>query len=112
MAIVRLFAQQAMAGRAPLNGPVKLTVEAIYLQPTSWSETKAAATYWKTSTPDLSNILKLLEDSLNAIVWRDDAQVARVSIEKRYGSVSEMHVAVETLEITLEDVVRNRLEVK
>ncbi|MDV2986169.1 UNVERIFIED_CONTAM: RusA family crossover junction endodeoxyribonuclease [Methylobacteriaceae bacterium AG10] len=100
MSLAKLAAHQAMAGRAPLEGPVELTVEAIFLAPSGWSKKKRAATVWKLSRPDLSNIEKLVEDSLNEIVFLDDTQVVRrgPSTCKRYGERAETRVSVRVLD--------------
>jgi Holliday junction resolvase RusA-like endonuclease len=34
--------------------------------------------------PDCDNIVKLISDALNTIVWRDDAQVVDLVVRKRY----------------------------
>lgn len=36
--------------------------------------------------PDASNYLKGLEDALNGILWKDDSQLAIVSMRKRYAA--------------------------
>lgn len=99
MALASLAAHQAMAGRVPLDGPVELCVEAIYLAPKGWSRKKRAAALYKTSRPDLSNIEKLVEDSLNGIVFIDDSQVVRRGPEccKRYGERAETRITVRPL---------------
>jgi Holliday junction resolvase RusA-like endonuclease len=79
------FAQQAMNGREPLQGPLSVSVEAIFPKPVSWSKKRAAATLWHTSKPDSDNLLKCL-DGLNGVVWRDDAQIARAEITKIYST--------------------------
>ena len=76
--------KKAMAGRPLFEGPVMLTVSAAYVHPASWSAKKKAATYWKTTKPDIDNIVKLVKDALNRVAWQDDAQVAVVRQRKHY----------------------------
>jgi Holliday junction resolvase RusA-like endonuclease len=94
MGVVQSYAQRAMEGRPPLEGPIKLQCRVTYLQPASWSKKKKAATVWKTSKPDVDNITKLLKDSLNKIAFHDDAQVADLSIQKCYGPISQTVVTI------------------
>lgn len=100
MSLAKLAACQAMNGRAPIEGPVELTVEAVFLVPSTWSKKKAGAAVWKLSRPDLSNIEKLVEDSLNEIVFLDDTQVVRRGPRscKRYGDRAETRVTVRMLD--------------
>lgn len=99
MACVRDFASRAMDGRAPISGPVELVVVAIYPWPKSMSAMKRAApgAEWRTSRPDAGNIAKLIEDSMNLIVYQDDAQIALSRTEKRYGDVPMLTVTVKVL---------------
>lgn len=87
--LVRLAAQQAMAGRSPIEGPVRLTVVAILGIPVSWSLKKqraaAVGEVLPTKKPDLDNILKAIKDGMNGVTWRDDAQVVQVVASKAYG---------------------------
>lgn len=39
---------------------------------------------WATSRPDLDNLYKAVTDSMIGIVYKDDAQIVRASIEKAY----------------------------
>lgn len=39
---------------------------------------------WPTVVPDVDNFLKGILDSANGILWRDDAQICRVTGEKSY----------------------------
>lgn len=98
MAQFRLFAAEAMAGRDLLEGPLEMTARFVYEIPKSWSKAKRANSKWKVSTPDYDNLAKLCGDSLNCVVWHDDAQVASARIEKVYGDRAEVIVTVRELE--------------
>lgn len=56
------------AGMAPWEGPVTLLVKAHVKTPTA--------------KPDGSNILKLIEDALNRLAYKDDAQVVDARVVK------------------------------
>lgn len=98
------YAKQAMARRkgALLTGALKMEVLCIYAIPASWTKAKRAAAaqglVWKTSTPDLDNIFKAPADSLNGIAYADDAQIAVVSVAKRFGLVERTVIRVSELE--------------
>lgn len=96
-AVIRDFAYQAMAGRAPFEGPLRLIIEAEYLPPASWSRKKQNAASWKITKPDADNLAKCVCDSMNKIVFLDDAQVADVRISKTYAGVARLVVSVEPL---------------
>ena len=83
----------------PLEGPVRLTVEAVFALPASWSKKKRAAMLGRphTSKPDASNVAKAIEDALNRIAYADDAQIAEAVTRKRWGEAAETRVTVETL---------------
>lgn len=95
-AMVRQIAAQAMAGRMPLEGPVKLEITAFMHPAESWSKKRRASARWVTGKPDCDNVVKLVGDSFNNIVWGDDAQVASLSMERRYSltEVERVEVAV------------------
>jgi Holliday junction resolvase RusA-like endonuclease len=98
MDVVKLFAQRAMEGTAPLEGPLRMQVRATYLVPVSWSKKKQASATWKSTKPDADNITKILKDSLNKIVWQDDAQVADLHVQKKFGPIASVTVCVSRLE--------------
>lgn len=84
----------------PIDGPVRLTVRAIFKIPASWSKKKAAAHIWRAHTqkPDLSNIIKHLEDGLNRIAWVDDSQIAEYGpCAKVWGDRDETIMTVERI---------------
>lgn len=87
----------AMMGRDPLDGPVSLTMTAVFPIPVSWPKTKrqkaAAGAVRPTGKPDCDNLLKSI-DGLNGIVFRDDAQVAEARISKIYGEQPSLTITV------------------
>lgn len=93
--------QVAMKGREPLTGPLNVTVTAIMGVPPSWSAKKRDAALvgaiWPTGRPDADNCQKVAFDGLNGICWRDDSQVVRATIEKRYGEEPKVQVEIKLM---------------
>lgn len=83
-AMVRSLAADAMAGRAPFQGPLILDVALVLNTPASWSKKKRAAALYVTGKPDIDNIAKLIGDALNGIVWSDDSQLCDLHFQRRY----------------------------
>lgn len=94
----RVFAESAMAGRPPFDGPLAMAARFVYVAPASWSAKKRAAAKWKASKPDADNLVKIIKGSVNAVVYHDDAQVASLTVEKVYGARAEIVVTVAELE--------------
>lgn len=78
-ALVKDFAQQAIAGGDPLTVPVDLLVEFRFAIPDSWPKWKrelaAAGLLHHTAKPDCSNLVKAVEDACNGVLFKDDGQV-------------------------------------
>lgn len=71
----------------PLDGPVSMEVFAWMKMPKkSKKKTIAMETgeIQPTKKPDISNILKSIEDALNTVAFLDDKQIVELRIEKRY----------------------------
>ena len=101
---VALFAQQAMAGRPVMAGPVALSVTALFPIPPSWTKKRQAAaragTEHHTKKPDLDNVLKAIKDGMNGIAWLDDSQVVHiVDCRKVYAEHPGVDVIVAGLEV-------------
>lgn len=96
---VSQIAAQAMEGRGPFDGAVALTIKACYVPPASWSAKKKAAALvaMKITKPDLDNIIKLVSDACDGIVWRGDQQVAAIMAWKYYGVENAVYVEVKEL---------------
>lgn len=93
-AMVRHFASQAMAGLSLLDGPVAVTIQATIQPPASWSKKRRAAALWVTGKPDCDNAAKLICDSMNGIVFADDAQISDLHFRRRYSLTEPEHVWV------------------
>jgi Holliday junction resolvase RusA-like endonuclease len=98
---LRLAAQEAMAGRAPLEGPVGISIYASFPVPQSWSRKKREQALLSiirpTTKPDADNLLKAC-DALNQVVFRDDSQIVSASIEKDYSDRPRLSIFVESLD--------------
>lgn len=97
--LIALAGEKAMNGRALVEGPVQLTITAVFSIPKGWSQKKRTSRpiHWHTSRCDLDNVVKAVGDGLNGIVWRDDSQVAMVKAIKLYGDTPGLTVVVEAL---------------
>lgn len=66
----------------PLVGPVSLRVEWYFPKGSKHKDME-----WKATRPDTDNLEKLLKDCMTACgFWKDDSQVCREIIEKKYSS--------------------------
>ena len=77
---IRLAWQEAAGER--IDGPVRLSVLLVFSRPQGrvW-KTKAMPRYPHTSRPDAENVVKAVQDALTGLAWRDDSQVAALSVE-------------------------------
>lgn len=64
--VVKVYATQARLGKKPLSGPVRVTV----------------AFYGAHSRADLDNLVKPILDGMNGVIYEDDSQIHRLTIER------------------------------
>jgi Holliday junction resolvase RusA-like endonuclease len=84
---VQTAAWLEMRGRQKFLGPVAIEARFVFQPPPSWSE-KRRLTAFGTShaqKPDLDNLLKQVLDSMNAVVFGDDASVVQITATKQWG---------------------------
>lgn len=48
-----------------------------------------------TKKPDIDNITKIILDALNAIAFKDDNQITKLEIEKKYSEEERVYVKIE-----------------
>lgn len=94
-------AAKAMNGREKLHGPLLLAVVFVMPRPKAHyrtgrhaGELKSDAPRFHTSKPDVTKLVRGLEDALTGIVWVDDAQVADTRQRKEYGESARVEVQV------------------
>lgn len=96
-----LAAQQVMAGRALLDGPLEVSVEAhmpvAESKPKKWRAAALAGEIRPVKKPDLDNLAKIL-DGLNLVVWVDDSQIVQMMIAKHYSDQPRMEIHVRPLQ--------------
>lgn len=99
---VALVAAAQMAGRLPLTGPLSASFQ--FRMPIPVSATKKAKAAMASGEtphlgkPDLSNMVKAIEDAMNAVVFHDDAQITRCFTTKLYSERPGVDVRIEALE--------------
>lgn len=86
--LIRLAFHDKYPDWKPTESPVAVYIRAEYNMPASWPKRKRLlhllTAGWKTSKPDLDNIIKAL-DGLNGVAWKDDSQIVHISAMKYYG---------------------------
>lgn len=87
-------------GTEPLEGPLDLRLAVWLGIPASWSKRKQEAALGALAPrkPDVDNCVKIIMDGLNGVAYRDDVQIARLSVERRYGKTPRVDVVLQVAE--------------
>lgn len=97
---VSQVAGEMMKGRPLYDGPLVLTVTFYVPRPKSHYGVKGllkSAPKYPTVRPDVTKLLRPLEDALTGICWRDDSQVVKQMAEKKYGEPARAEVRLAVL---------------
>ena len=97
--LVQDAADKAWGDKPPMTGALRLVFVG-YCKKTKASRTKYGKE-WPTKKPDLSNIVKLVEDALNSVVYDDDAQIVQEFIFKEWAD--EPSIVVQITQLGEED---------
>jgi len=88
---VAQVAGTTMMSRPLLDGPLELHVVFYVPRPKGHYGTgrnagtvKASAPAWPTVKPDLTKLVRAVEDAMTGIVWRDDSQIVKQVVTKKY----------------------------
>ena len=96
--LIAMAAQQAMAGRMLIEGPVMVELHIMVGIAASWSKKKTQAALlgevMPTKKPDIDNVLKAICDGINGIVFKDDVQVVDVHSRKRFSDTPGVKVRI------------------
>jgi Holliday junction resolvase RusA-like endonuclease len=87
---------EARRGDRLYGGAMRLDVVAKFTLPKS--APKRNPPKHKTTKPDADNIVKIVKDALNGIVWADDAQVVQMNVSKVYAPAPGLTVNITALE--------------
>jgi Holliday junction resolvase RusA-like endonuclease len=97
----RVRGEWRRAGSPWLDGPLEMRLVIVVARPGGHYRVGGALSAagkrspWPTRKPDLSNVLKLVEDALNGCAYRDDAQIVFATVARRWCAPGEMeHIVV------------------
>lgn len=94
--LVRLAAEQAMSGAAPLDGALCVELVVHLPVPESWSQKKRQAALSgavvPSKKPDLDNVVKAVLDGMNSVAFVDDARIVDLVARKRYSETPKVAV--------------------
>jgi crossover junction endodeoxyribonuclease RusA len=97
---VALVAAQAHRG-PPITGPVELSITVRLLRPQGhWKKSGGLvkdAPEYPIVRPDLTKLVRALEDALTGIVWLDDSQVIAQHVKKIYADRDEVLISARRL---------------
>lgn len=98
---VRLMVQQQMQGKKIIEDGCKATIDIFRGIPASWSKKKRtealAGKIRPVTKPDTDNYIKIILDSLNSIVYKDDNLILEITARKWYSDTPKVLVKIETL---------------
>jgi Holliday junction resolvase RusA-like endonuclease len=90
-------ASQAMGSSEPLQTPIAIFICINHAIPASYSKKRKESCLngleWP-KKPDLDNVAKVYLDAMNGIVYKDDVQVVKLRVTKRYGIEANVCVLV------------------
>lgn len=90
------YLAQAWSFRALLDEPLRLELTIHVGVPASWSKKRRALALageiMPTGKPDLDNVVKSIADSGNGVVWRDDALIAQLVVNRWYAEAPSLRV--------------------
>lgn len=102
---IRAALEPLMEGRPLLDGPIEVRVRFWFLRPQHHHVAgdrnrplKLNAPTYHAQAPDLSKLLRGMEDDLNKLVWTDDSRIARfVDPVKLWGEQPGMEISIRTI---------------
>jgi Holliday junction resolvase RusA-like endonuclease len=94
-----LFEVQKQWNRPPIEGPLKVRCSFEMPIPKGTSRKKTWAMIKDeikhTKKPDISNLIKFVEDCLNGVVWKDDSQIIYLAGGKFYSEEPKTIIMIE-----------------
>jgi len=95
-----LFEIQKQWNKPPISTPIKVRCSFEMPIPKSTSSKKTLLMLKEeikhTKKPDISNLIKFVEDCLNKVVWNDDSQIVYLAGGKFYSDEPKTIIMIET----------------
>ena len=92
----------AMNASKPFLRPIALSVGIVVPIPASWPKKRQTlariGVICATKKPDADNVLKVIKDAMNGVVYGDDAQVVVINLSKAYGDEPRVDVVVSEID--------------
>lgn len=85
-------------GDRKLEGALSMECFFMFKKPKSWSKKKKLEVLHKTSKPDLTNLVKTVEDGLNEVAYKDDSQLIFINSGKYYGESDYVSVTLREID--------------
>ena len=83
----------------PIDGRVIVSIIAYFEVPKSTSKKKEAEmlsnSISPTKKPDIDNIVKIVLDGMNKFAFKDDTQVIKLEVEKKYAETPRISIKIE-----------------
>lgn len=99
--LVRIEAAKAMQGYPPLSECCSLSVRLYMQMPKSMTkkDRKLALSgeLRPSKKPDVTNILKGIEDAMNGVVYNDDSQIVDLNVQKFYGEIPGAIITIQKI---------------
>ena len=98
---IKLHAKSAMnkEHKRMTERPLKVDITFVFAPPKSYTKKKLKAieegALYYTKKPDLDNLAKTILDACNNVVYKDDAQVVTLSLNKEYGRADHVKINIQ-----------------
>jgi Holliday junction resolvase RusA-like endonuclease len=84
----------------PMEGPIELRLHFFFPRPKAHYLKRGlrdTAPWRHIGRPDIDNLIKFVQDSLNAVFFKDDSQIWKIECRKEYGDVPRTEVTIERM---------------
>lgn len=82
-----------------IEGRIKISIIAYFLIPKTTKkqdkEKMLKNSISPTKKPDIDNIVKVILDSMNKFAFKDDIQITKLEVEKKYGEEDKVYIKIE-----------------
>lgn len=89
--MVSMFWKKKYGGDITFSEKIPLGLTIVFQYP------KKNKDIWKTTKPDLSNLIKSVEDALNNCAYKDDNQISFINSSKIYGEKYSIKIIINEL---------------